>query len=222
MNKLVKPVYLLADSQLLFRQSDDEPFLDSLKNLYEHKNIQAAYIGVSNGDDPVFYEMFEAAMQMVGIENCMHITSAYTVKEERFLSSSDIILLAGGLVQTGWQVLQKSGMHNVIVNQYYNGTALIGISAGAIQLGMMAEAQGTSFNLLQLIPLLVSVHDEENDWSYLNKLMLKHETYATGIGIPLGGGMIYHPDNTIEALAKPLVEVKKIQNELKHTLIMPN
>lgn len=59
MNNNIKPIFLLADSQLLFYKSEDGSFLDRLKKLM-HKEadvseINSAYIGASNNDNQQFY-----------------------------------------------------------------------------------------------------------------------------------------------------------------------
>src|ERR1700722_17803817 len=56
-----QPLYLLADSQLLFWKRQDRPLLDaSLDGLARDTPVSAAYIGASNGDRPEFYGIFEA------------------------------------------------------------------------------------------------------------------------------------------------------------------
>ncbi len=214
MNHSLKPVYLFADSQLLFWHLDDAPFLHVLPNAFPEKDIQAAYIGASNGDEPAFYEMFEAAMNQVDIYNCKHITVAYSTEEEQFLKTSDVILLAGGSISQGWKVIEESGMQNAIQERREAGAVLVGISAGAIQLGLAAVEEETEFELMKVVPLCISVHEEQNEWKELKKLAGNPDTLNSGIGIPQGGGMIYHPDHTIEALRKPLTEISNGQQNL--------
>lgn len=59
-----KPLFLLADSQPLFR-NDSDTLLPALQEslLVSKSNItRAAYIGASKGDAPEFVELFVAAM----------------------------------------------------------------------------------------------------------------------------------------------------------------
>ncbi len=214
MNRPFQPVYLFADSQLLFWQSGDGPFIQTLTQSFPKEDIRAAYIGASNGDEPVFYEMFEAAMRLADIQNCRHITSAYSAEEKQFLKSSDVILLAGGSVLQGWKVLEKSGMQDVIRERREKGAVLIGISAGAIQLGLTAKDEENVLELLRIVPLCIAVHDEQKEWKTLKELTGRPGALFTGIGIPSGGGMVYHPDHTIEALRKPLIEISDGQQNL--------
>lgn len=214
MNRPLQPVYLFADSQPLFWHSDEGPFLRILSASFPDNNLQAAYIGASNGDDPAFYEMFEAAMNLADIHTCKHITAAYSSEEEQFLKTSDVILLAGGSVSQGFKVLNESRMQEVIRERRENGAVLIGISAGAVQLGLSAIEDETELELLKIVPMCLAVHDEQDEWKMLKKLAGSPDTFFTGIGIPAGGGMIYHPDQTIEALRKPLTEISNGQQNL--------
>ncbi len=71
----MQPIYLLADSQLLFWKENGNLFLSSIKALL-HSHPKAAYIGVSNGDAPEFYAIFIAAMDGIDIQDCRMIRSA--------------------------------------------------------------------------------------------------------------------------------------------------
>ena len=71
----VKPIFLLADSQLLFwREESGELFLARARQLLEadtqDRPFKAAYLGASNGDAPEFYQLFEAAMGEIGRASC--------------------------------------------------------------------------------------------------------------------------------------------------------
>jgi cyanophycinase len=61
------PIYLLADSALLFwRQADGTPFLDDLLRSAGVKRPSVAYFGASNGDNLIFYhEIFLPAFAQV-------------------------------------------------------------------------------------------------------------------------------------------------------------
>ena len=70
----IKPIFLLADSQLLFwREEGGEPFLARARKLMEQdapeRVFKAAYLGASNGDAPEFYDLFVAAMGEIGIRD---------------------------------------------------------------------------------------------------------------------------------------------------------
>jgi hypothetical protein len=114
MSLSLQPIYLLADSQLLFWRNKDTLFLDSIKKLIACAVPKAAYVGASNSDDPAFYSIFEAAMEGVGIQDCKMILSSFPEEDELFINDSDIILLAGGDVEKGWDVFSKVGLRELI------------------------------------------------------------------------------------------------------------
>ena len=100
MDALLKPIYLLADSQLLFWKKDGKLFLQSLKDMLDEEMDEgeeplAVYIGASNGDLPEFYEIFKTAMESVGIRNCRMIHSELPEEEEDAVEDADLVLRAG-------------------------------------------------------------------------------------------------------------------------------
>lgn len=64
------------------------------------------------------------------------ILSSFPSDDESFVKESDIILLAGGDIEKGWNVFTKVGLKELIIKRYYEGALLIGVSAGAVQLGL--------------------------------------------------------------------------------------
>lgn len=131
-----RPLYLLADSQLLFWKHRNRPLLAAaLDGLPRDARLSAAYIGASNGDRPEFYEIFEAAMDTIGITSRRMIDSSFGPEERAFLQGSQLIVLAGGDVRLGWTTFENTGMKDAILSRYTDGAILVGISAGAVQLG---------------------------------------------------------------------------------------
>jgi hypothetical protein len=207
-----QPIHLFADSQLLFWRDGGSLFLDSVRQLVTRDSPGAAYLGASNGDAPEFYSIFEAAMSGVGVHNCRMIPRSFPAEDQSFLSRADIILLAGGEVERGWDVFVESGMREFIVRRYYEGAVLIGISAGAAQLGLYAPAERVTsptelVSTFQLVPFVVDAHDEGRGWGRLRRMVRLLGGAAKGIGIPAGGGLIYHPDGGVEAVRRPLLEL---------------
>ncbi|NOQ24217.1 MAG: peptidase [Bacteroidales bacterium] len=225
----INPIILLADSQLLFYKSKDGLFLDRIKKLI-HKEakidgIKAAYIGASNNDDPQFFEIFELAMHQVDIRDCRMIKSISDKDDTNFLKSADIILLAGGDTNKGWEVIKRNGWDEIIIEKYSKGVILIGISAGAIQLGMKGyqvkenEAE-IEFDTLKLVPFIIDVHTDD-DWINLSKRIKFEGGHLNGYGIPYGGGLIYYPDMSLEAIRFPCVEILNVENKIDRSIILP-
>src|SRR6185369_6602341 len=132
----LQSIFLLADSQLLFWREDGELLLERV--VQGRTSMKAAYIGASNGDDPEFYALFISAMEAVGIVDCRMILTHEP--DPKFLNDADIILLAGGDVELGWRAFLSNGLNQHIVRRHSEGAILIGISAGAVQLGLAGLA----------------------------------------------------------------------------------
>lgn len=210
MAQRLQPLYLVADSQLLFEMGHGPSLLDiALGGLARDTPLSAAYIGASNGDRPEFYEIFEAAMDAVGIADRRMIHSSFGRADRAFLEGAQLIVLAGGDVRVGWDTFEKTGMKDVILGRYAEGAALVGISAGAVQLGRCGLVETPEspaadvLDLFNLVPMAIDVHDEQNDWARLQRTIRSLNGEATGLGIPSGGGVVVHADTTIEALRRP-------------------
>jgi peptidase E len=226
MNPVRQPIFLFADSQLLFWKQDGALFLNSIKQRLTRSAPKAAYIGASNGDDPQFYSIFKAAMENIGISDCRMILSSLPSDDKSFLSEADIILLAGGDVARGWNVFQQVGLRELILNRYDEGVLLIGISAGAVQLGLFGLVQAAgSFNQLidtfKLVPFMIGAHEEREDWRSLKETIQLLDGNARGVGIPTGGGLVYYPNGTVEAIRHPLVEFTLRDGVARHCLLIP-
>jgi cyanophycinase-like exopeptidase len=223
----LKPIFLLADSQLLFlRDEEGRRFLDRARELIAaeapEKQPKAAYLGASNGDAPEFYELFAGAMAEIGIRNCRQIPSQPTDEDRSFLEQADLILLSGGDVRRGWDVFVKTGLKDRLAARYYDGAVMVGVSAGAVQLGLKGwEEDGSSlFDTLSLVPFVVDVHDDPS-WSRLLAAVAKAGEHTRGFGIPTGGGALYHPDYSVEPVRSPLTEVELTPSGPRQALLFP-
>jgi hypothetical protein len=221
----IKPIFLLADSQLLFwRDEEGHRFLDRARALIDAdepgRPPKAAYLGASNGDAPEFFDLFLAAMAEIGIHDCRHVPAKPSAEDLAFLAESELILLAGGDVWLGWTAFEESGLKDKLMERYYAGAVLIGISAGAIQLGLKGWDEDGIFDVLRLVPFVVDVHDEPS-WSGLLAALPKAGEHARGFGIPAGGGAVYHPDYSVEPVRHPLTEVELTESGPRQALLFP-
>ncbi len=220
----LQPMFLFADSQLLFARDDEGPFLRrAIEGLTKAPHqLKAAYLGASNGDVADYYEIFVGAMEGIGVCVTRMIRSAPSDADRAFLDEADLILLAGGDIARGWAVFQETGMHKAIVARYGAGAVLMGISAGAVQLGQrgFSEGGGAPFDTFQLVPMVVDVHDEP-EWSRLNAVVKGLPEHTRGLGIPLGGGAIIHADLSVEPVRKQLLELHLVEGELRTALLLP-
>jgi len=219
----IKPLYLLADSQLLFWQHQSALFTRGIRELIEAEAPKAAYIGASNGDNPEFFSIFIAAMEAAGIRDCRMIPSELKTEDQAFLNAADLVLLEGGDTALGWQAFERNGVKEIIGKKRYDGAVLIGISAGAVQLGLGGLVGDSTMKVLETFkfaPFYVGAHEEQDEWWNLRALINLSKTDVKGIGIPMGGGAIYYPDGTLEPVRKPLTEFSRQGDEVTETLLL--
>lgn len=173
---------------------------------------KAAYLGASNGDEPAFYEIFAAAMEELTDHRAEHrfVHSPARDGELSFLEQADLILLAGGDPAAGWRALAASGAAAILAERYRQGAILVGISAGAVQLGQAWLGEGGELRPMSgLLPYLIDAHDEP-DWSHLRNTLRRAPALLAGrggLGVPFGGVAVVAPDGTaapLEGLGKPL------------------
>ncbi len=79
----IKPLYLLADSQLLFVEQGRNGFTQRLKEDLP-ADPKAAYIGASNNHHTEFYDLFLAAMELIGIKQCRMVPEQLADDAARF------------------------------------------------------------------------------------------------------------------------------------------
>jgi cyanophycinase-like exopeptidase len=202
-----KPIYALADSTLLFvRRPNGQLFLDEVARSTGVKRPSIAYIGASNGDSLELYHLlFEPAIEPAALGEARMIVRRPCPEDAKFLERADIILLAGGDVHAGWRIFEENGFKELILRRFSEGVVLIGVSAGAVQLGGgYLQPDGASlFATFGFLPFYVGAHEEKEDWASLRKIGgLSGET-AEAIGIPSGGGIRY-ANGEVEILSQPV------------------
>lgn len=221
---MIKPLYLLSDSQLLFSPNDDDGLPGRIRANLATDDPRAAYIGASNDDRPEFYDLFVAAMQLIGISNCRMAPTLLSNEDRAFLERADLILLAGGDVERGWRAFQQNGLKELIARKRYDGCVLVGVSAGAVQLGLGALSdapQPKNLDMFGFAPFYVGAHEEKDDWWNLRALVNLAPSDTRGVGIPADGGAIYSADGTLEPIRQPLIELLKEGDKVSERLLLP-
>jgi len=208
----ISPIYLFADSQLLFWKQGSHLFLKTVLTYISSPEPHAAYIGASNDNQKEYFELFESAMEGIGIHHCRMLGLDYSDHDKTFLEKASIILLSGGDVVKGWNLISSNGLKEAVLKKYSQGTILIGVSAGAVQLGQCVvdsniDDSTSIIDTFQIIPYIIGVHEEKEEWANLKSAVLQKGDFSKGIGIPFGGGVIYHPDNSFEPVKKPVYEI---------------
>lgn len=212
-----QPLYLLADSQLLFWVQRDRPLLEAaVAGLPHDAPVSAAYIGASNGDRREFYEIFEAAVDAIGVTDRRMIDSSFGAVDRAFLGRARLIVLAGGDVRAGWDTFVETGMRDVLLDRHAAGAVLVGVSAGAVQLGLCAP-EPDGLELLRLVPMVVDAHDERDDWARLTRAI--QALGGTGLGIPSGGGVVVRPDGAVAALRRAAHQFRRQGTRVVRTLL---
>jgi cyanophycinase len=136
-----------------------------------------------------------------------------------------LVVLAGGDVRLGWNTFEKTGMKEVILGRYAQGAVLVGISAGAVQLGHYGIVETTEssatelLDVFKLVPAIVDTHDERAQWARLSDTIRLLEGTATGLGIPSGGGVIVDRDATIKPLRRTAHEFRIEGARVTHSLL---
>lgn len=221
---VIKPLYLLADSQLFFWKSDGDSLAERIRGDLESANPRAAYIGASNGDQPEFYDLFVAAMESMEISDCRLVPSQPSREDISFLENANLIVLSGGDVERGWQVFEQNGLKELLPRKRFDGAILLGVSAGAVQLGLghlSNAAQPKPLDMFRFAPFYIGAHDEGNDWYDLRALVNLSQSDVRAIGLPAGGGAIYYSDGTLEPLRKPLIEIVKENSKISENIMAP-
>jgi len=225
-DKSVKPLYLFADSQPLFWKPGGIPLMETVRARLGKSHPVAAYVGAANGDDPAYFSIFEAAMEEAGIEERGIVMSEMGPDDLDLVDRADLILLSGGDVERGFRTFEKNGLKQILVRRYYEGAMLMGISAGAVHLGLAGWASegvagGRLIDTLRIIPHVIGAHEEAEEWAALKEAVRRMGEHVRGYGIPFGGGLIYHPDHVIEPLRRPLVELRLKGKTVRQSILMP-
>jgi cyanophycinase len=218
---LIAPLYLLADSQPLFWPSQGNTLTDGIRASLPSR---AAYVGASNNDRPEFYELFVAAMASMGVSNCRMVSTELQDEDKFFIQRASLILLAGGDVEHGWRVFERNGLKDLMVKKRYDGCIFVGVSAGAVQLGLgtLTDApQPKKLEMFGFAPFYVGAHDENNEWWNLRALVTMSASGIRAVGIPRGGGAVYDPDGEIEPICQPLTELVKEDDDVIERLLIP-
>ena len=209
-SSLLKPIYALADSRLLFwRRPDGSLFLDDVMRNLGATPSSAAYIGASNGDDlSLYHGIFEPAMKQIGTAQCRMILTRPMPEDGAFLERADIILLAGGSVEIGWRAFEENGFRDLIQRRRSEGALLMGVSAGAVQLGLGSLTDDGSELLptFGFLPFYVGAHEERSHWASLRKVLTFVPDKVRAFGIPSGGGIVYHAGG-LTPVCKPIEEI---------------
>ena len=170
----IKPIFLLADSQLLFwRDEEGHPFLDRARALIDDRRasavpLRAAYLGASNGDAPEFFDLFVAAMAEIDIRDCRHVPArAVGPRTSRSWTRRTSSCSPAATCGWGWTAFEATGVKDKLARALLRRRP----ADRHLRRRHPARAQGVGrgrpvFDALRLVPFVVDAHDEPS-WTGL-------------------------------------------------------
>jgi cyanophycinase-like exopeptidase len=180
-------------------------------NWYKKKAPCVAYIGTASSDNKEFFLMLKKIIMAAGARNVtiVPIVRRFDLdKAKDILLTSDIVFISGGDVDLGIKYLRKRNLIIFFRELYNRGKLFCGISAGAIMLcrywmHWRDPDDDDTVELLDCLgfaPLLCDVHDEEDNWMEMKRLLGFFPQGTIGYGIPAEGALRVSPDGKITAI----------------------
>jgi cyanophycinase-like exopeptidase len=139
-------------------------------------------------------------------------------KARDILLASDVVFISGGDVDLGMKYLRKRDLIPSLRELYDRGKLFCGISAGAIMLCRNwmhwrdpdDDSTVELLDCLRFAPLLCDVHDEEDNWMEMKRLLGFFPQGTDGYGIPAEGALWIAPNGKITAIGSaPIRFIKK-------------
>jgi cyanophycinase-like exopeptidase len=205
-----KPVFLIAGDPRS-RHPAADPLLRKVFDNCAVSSPSVAYIGAANDDDHGFFGWSSTWLEKSGAGK---VTLAPTVRsfERRFFEktceSADAVLMSGGDVEAGMDVVTKRSLSPFLSELYRSGKFLFGLSAGSIMLARAwvrwkdDDSSAILFPCLGLANVLCDVHGEREDWDELKALLRLSPDRSIGYGIRAGSGMRVDPDGGVQPTGK--------------------
>jgi hypothetical protein len=164
-------------------------------------------------------------MATIDVTATRMIPTEPTEEDLEFVQEAHLILLAGGDPKRGWDAFEANGLSKLVVERYSQGAVLMGVSAGAVQLGLQGWHEDDDggdwlFETFRLVPYLIDVHAEP-EWPRMHRALPKMGGFTRGLGLPTGGGAVVHPDLTVEPVRHPLTEFSMEEKEVQQALLFP-
>jgi peptidase E len=184
-----------------------------------------AYVGVASNDDRGFYTLLRGLLGASGarVKLAKMASPRASASEARaLLEESDLVFMSGGDVEQGMKTLHDRDMARVLLALGRSGKPMFGVSAGSLMMGREwvrfpdedDESTAEIFPCLNLAPVHVDAHSEEDGWSELRILVrLLHErgdTDPVGYGLTRPGGLWVTVDDRgvdVKAMGTPIPRI---------------
>jgi cyanophycinase-like exopeptidase len=129
---------------------------------------------------------------------------------------ADLVFVSGGDPTHGAKVLARTGAAGWLREAHARGTPLMGVSAGAIDLGAWwidwPEDEDAPEEQLDLVPCVgvlpgcvFDTHDEEDGWEELHvvsRLLERRREKARCFGIPTTGALVFDAQGAMEVVGE--------------------
>ena len=178
------------------------------------KPAVGCYLGASNGDLDEYYSMFELAAKRINLSP-RHVKATSNSDADRRCVAEEaaLILLAGGDPLVGLSAFKASALDASICLAHSRDAVLVGISAGAMQIGSHVYNpgdEGVPQRALGLVPLFIGAHEEEEDWkssraalsAVLRANAPADDVEFLGLGLPYQSGVTVHEDGSLTPIGQ--------------------
>jgi len=184
-----------------------------------------AYIGTASSDNKEFFLMLRPIIMAAGAGSVTLVPIVRRfdpAKAQDILLSSDVVFMSGGDVDMGMKYLRKRNLIPSLRELYDRGKLFCGISAGAIMLcrNWMHWRDPNDDGTVELLdclgfaPLLCDVHDEEDNWMEMKRLLGFFPRGTVGYGIPAEGALRVAPDGKITEIGPASIRFIKKANTI--------
>jgi len=189
--------------------------------LIKKKAPSVAYIGTANSDNKEFFLMLKQIIMDAGAGSVTLVPIVRRFDQDKvndILLASDVVFISGGDVELGMKYLRTRNLVTLFRKLYDRGKLFCGISAEAIMLCRNwmhwrdPDDDGTVelLDCLGFAPLLCDVHDEEDDWMEMKRLLGFFPKGTIGYGIPAEGALRVAPNGKITTIGSaPIRFIKK-------------
>lgn len=211
-------IFLIAGGP---QSKNNKAILAEVLESSKKKSPNVAYIGTASDDNKEFFLRLRPIIMAAGAGSVTLVPLVRRFDPDKardILLSSDIVFISGGDVDLGMKYLRKRKLIPLFRQLYDRGKLFCGISAGAIMLcrNWMHWRNPDDDNTAELLdclgfaPLLCDVHDEEDNWMEMKRLLGFFPQGTAGYGIPANGALRVATDGKITSIGTgPIRFIKK-------------
>jgi peptidase E len=221
-----KPLYLLAGGRGKSLQTTIANVRSIITRIGKEKPVIAFVGAASLKDNWLIYAILSMAIKAGCSCRIMRVVlarrNADIARARETLRSADAVLISGGDVEVGMQILKEKNMVGFLKDLAGSGKQFLGISAGSIMMSKgwvrwrNPEDDSTVelYSCLDLVPLYCDTHAEKDDWMELKAALKLDGDGTPGYGITSGALMKAYPDGRLEAEVGPVARYRLQDGEI--------